>query len=409
MDIKKVVQLTNEQYEELLKNGQIEVNGEIKTKDDETIYVCPASESWAELNNKIDEAIVRPYKVSHTPIIIEDLETYIENFYIEKGYTDSYLGLIGVMKKGDVVKVIEGCDIYINGSKIVSDYTYTGDNLEFVTICMFATTGPIIGTQENLNIIKLGEIYINQKGLGITLKETAFSEPYSLTNYGATLPTNLSYSNIVKLKSDGTFYSTDNSFHCQNLKEAEILGTKISLGAFTRASKLEKASFPNVTEIVGGSYNETGPFQQCTNEKLILKFPKLTTISGSRVANTPTFEGCSYVELPETLTNCTYDGLFSNTKNIILNCINCVFKYNSIASASPKTEYLRLAEGWNTNINLNPFTELSVDNMVENFNNLKDLTEESSKTITIPTIIYNALTEEQLLIAISKNWTIAFR
>ena len=58
MDIKKVVQLTNEQYEELLKNGQVEVNGEIKVKDDSTIYVCPASESWAELNNKIDELIL---------------------------------------------------------------------------------------------------------------------------------------------------------------------------------------------------------------------------------------------------------------------------------------------------------------------------------------------------------------
>ena len=67
MDIKKVIQLTNEQYEELLKNGQIEVNGEIKTKDDKTIYVCPASESWAELNNKIDESLIKPNKVLHNP------------------------------------------------------------------------------------------------------------------------------------------------------------------------------------------------------------------------------------------------------------------------------------------------------------------------------------------------------
>lgn len=59
MDIRKVVQLTNEQYEELLKNGQVEVNGEIKTKEDNTVYVCPVSESWAELNNKIDELILQ--------------------------------------------------------------------------------------------------------------------------------------------------------------------------------------------------------------------------------------------------------------------------------------------------------------------------------------------------------------
>lgn len=59
MNIKKVVRLTNEQYEELLKNGQVEVDGEIKAKEDGTVYVCPASESWAELNNKIDELILQ--------------------------------------------------------------------------------------------------------------------------------------------------------------------------------------------------------------------------------------------------------------------------------------------------------------------------------------------------------------
>ena len=58
MEIKRVVQLTNEQYEALLKTGQVEVDGIIRTKEEDTVYVCPATESWAELNNKIDELIL---------------------------------------------------------------------------------------------------------------------------------------------------------------------------------------------------------------------------------------------------------------------------------------------------------------------------------------------------------------
>ena len=101
--------------------------------------------------------------------------------------------------------------------------------------------------------------------------------------------------------------------------------------------------------------------------------------------------------------------MFKNTKNIILNCINCVFSDDSISNSnSPNTEYLKLAEGWNTNINIKHFINLSVDNIIENFNNLKDLTGENTKTITIPQIIYNALTDEQKAIATNKNWTLGY-
>ena len=409
MDVKKIVKLTNEQYETLLKTGQVEVDGVIKTYDENTIYVCPASESWAELNNKIDKTLLKPYRVTHTPIIVENLEAYIEKLYAEKGYTDSYAGLIGLMKKGDTIHVLEGCDVYINGSKIDYDYTYTENDTELVTICVFATTGNIILTEDNFQMTDYSELYINKKGLNITLDSSIIQKVSILIDYGLGLPGQLSYSNIVKFKGDKILSSSTNAYHFQNLKEVEYLGTQIPAGAFTYAEKLEKASFPNVIDITGGVYNVTGTFYYCDNENLVLKFPKLKSFTARAIHTTVTFEHCNYVELPETLEICNYVYLLTNTKNIVLNCINCVFYKDNISNDnSPYTEYLKLAEGWNTNINIKHFINLSVDNIIENLNNLKDLTGEGTKTITIPQIIYNALTEEQKAIATNKNWTLGY-
>ena len=410
--IKKVVKLSYEQYHDLLTKGKTtdkDGNEHIYDSTGNTSYNVYGYDELMALNNKIDKTLLKPYKITHTPIIVEDLETYIDNLYAEKGYTDSYAGLIGLMKKGDTIHVLEGCDVYINGSKIDYDYTYTENYTELVTICVFATTGNIILTEDNFQMTDYSELYVNRKGLDITLDSSITQKVSILTDYGLGLKGSLPYSNIVKFKGDKIFSSGTNNNHFQNLKEVEYLGTQIPFGAFTYAQKLEKASFPNVVDINGGVYNTTGTFLHCDNENLVLKFPKLKSFTARAISDTVTFDSCNYVELPETLEICNYTNLLTDTKNIVLNCINCVFLKDSISSDnSPYTEYLKLAEGWNTNINIKHFINLSIDNIVENFNNLKDLTGEDTKTITIAQIIYDALTEEQKAIATNKNWTLGY-
>ena len=410
--IKKVVKLSYEQYHDLLTKGKTtdkDGNEHIYDSTGNTSYNVYGYDELMALNNKIDNVLIKPYKITHTPIIVENLETYIDNLYAEKGYTDSYAGLIGLMKKGDTIHVLEDCDVYINGSKIDYDYTYTENDTELVTICVFATTGNIILTENNFQMTDYSELYVNKKGLDITLDSSIIQKVSILTDYGLALPGSLDYSNIVKFKGDKILASGRNNYHFQNLREVEYLGTQIPSGAFTSAQKLEKASFPNVVDITGGVYNTTGTFYHCDNENLVLKFPKLTSFATRAVSDTVTFDSCKYVELPETLEICNYMNLLTNTKNIVLNCINCVFLNDIISyNNSPYTEYLKLAEGWNTNINIKHFINLSIDNIIENFNNLKDLTGENTKTITIPKIIYDALTEEQKAIAINKNWTLGY-
>ena len=153
--IKKVVKLSYEQWVELLKTGKTtdkDGNEHIYDSTGNTSYNVYGYDELMALNNKIDNVLIKPYKITHTPIIVENLETYIDNLYAEKGYTDSYAGLIGLMKKGDTIHVLEGYDIYINGSKIDYDYTYTENDTELVTICVFATTGNIILTEDNFQM-----------------------------------------------------------------------------------------------------------------------------------------------------------------------------------------------------------------------------------------------------------------
>ena len=410
--IKKVVKLSYDQWVELLKTGKTtdkDGNEHLYDETGETSYNVYGYDELIALNNRIDSTLLKPYKITHTPIIVEDLETYINNLYVEKGYIDSYAGLIGLMKKGDTIHALESCDVYINGSKIDYDYTYTENDTELVTICVFVTTGNMILTEDNFQMTDYSELYVNKKGLDITLDSSITQKVSILTDYGVNLKGALPYSNVVKFKGDKIFSSSINNTHFQNLKEVEYLGTQIPEGAFTYAQRLEKASFPNVVDITGGVFNVTGTFLYCDNQNLVLKFPKLTSFTARDMSDTVTFDSCKYVELPETLKRCNYRYLFKNTKNIVLNCINCVFLDDSISySNSPNTEYLKLAEGWNTNINIKHFINLSVDNIIENFNNLKDLTGENTKTITIPQIIYNALTDEQKAIATNKNWTLGY-
>ena len=410
--IKKVVKLSYEQYHDLITTGKTtdkDGNEHIYDSTGNTSYNVYGYDELMALNNKIDNVLIKPYKIMHTPIIVENLETYIDKLYAEKGYTDSYAGLIGLMEKGNTIHVLEGCDVYINGSKIDYDYTYTENDTELVTICVFATTGNIILTEDNFQMTDYSELYVNRKGLNITLDSSIIQKVSILTDYGFALPGQLPYSNIVKFKGDKILSSSTNADHFQNLKEVEYLGTQIPAGAFTYAQKLEKASFPNVVDITGGVYNTTGTFYYCDNQNLVLKFPKLKSFTAKALHTIAAFDSCNYVELPETLEICNYIYLLTNTKNIVLNCINCVFLNDSISNSnSPYTEYLKLAEGWNTNINIKHFINLSIDNIIENFNNLKDLTGENTKTITIPKIIYDALTEEQKAIATNKNWTLGY-
>ena len=58
-------------------------------------------------------------------------------------------------------------------------------------------------------------------------------------------------------------------------------------------------------------------------------------------------------------------------------------------------------------LRLNVSNNLTVDSMVAMFNSLKDLTGETTKTLTLGNTNLAKLSDEQKEIATSKNWTLA--
>jgi len=58
-------------------------------------------------------------------------------------------------------------------------------------------------------------------------------------------------------------------------------------------------------------------------------------------------------------------------------------------------------------LRLNVSSNLTVESMVAMFNNLKNLTDETAKTLTLGSTNLAKLTDEQKAIATNKNWTLA--
>ena len=109
------------------------------------------------------------------------------------------------------------------------------------------------------------------------------------------------------------------------------------------------------------------------------------------------FSGCTSlisVELPATIV--------SVTSNALTNTGSSYFLYNCT-----NLETVTVGEGWDMSMRLDVTANLTVDSMVGIFNNLKDLTGETAKTLTLGSTNLAKLTDEQKAIATNKNWTLA--
>lgn len=108
--------------------------------------------------------------------------------------------------------------------------------------------------------------------------------------------------------------------------------------------------------------------------------------------------------LPETYSKLA--ARFNNLKTLNLN--TWISPTTSLTSIyAPLLENLVVGADWNysLHITLNNLTKQSVIGI---FNNLKDLTGETSKKLTLSSVLQLQLTDEELAIATNKNWTISF-
>ena len=185
-EINKIVQLSDLQYEKLLKDRQIEINGEIKVWEPDTLYITP-NNNYQWLFNKFYETAIKPNEVYHTPMNMKSLEQEYEYLTTEDNNLAyvSAIGYTAILKNGDIIKVTEPNKgtFYINDSVVTNDYTYTGDGYEIVNVWVFENNdAPELNDAPTFNISELDVRNIAQtpvvgdsyKNYALTLKAYNF-------------------------------------------------------------------------------------------------------------------------------------------------------------------------------------------------------------------------------------------
>ena len=218
-----------------------------------------------------------------------------------------------------------------------------------------------------------------------TISGSAFSNCYSLTSIN--LPA------LTTISGGSAFYS------CSSLTSINLPAlTTISSSAFYSCSSLTSINLPALTTISGGS-----AFYSCSSLTSI-NLPALTTISSSSA-----FQYCY------SLTSINLPALTTISSSAFYSCSSLVsfLFYNTFTSLLQPQQFtgcvnlkdLQLVSNWRWSLNVKD-TDLTHECIIDMFNKLKDLTGEDSLTLTIGATNLAKVTDEELQIPNSKNWTV---
>ncbi len=144
--------------------------------------------------------------------------------------------------------------------------------------------------------------------------------------------------------------------------------------------------------------------------------PSIIFESPSKINTFPTYsfaylQTLTYLELPKGVAG--FSGLgqtisyCSSLKTLKLpNTFSLVIQAYHIRDNEELTEII-LENGWNCSANFSNCNNLTSSSMVAMFNALKNLTGQTSKTLTLGSTNLSKLTSSQIAIATSKNWTVS--
>lgn len=406
-EINKIVQLSDLQYEKLLKDRQIEIDGEIKVWEPDTLYVTP-NNNYQWLFNKFYETAVKPNEVYHNPMNMKSLEQEYEYLTTEDNNL-AYISAIGytaILKNGDTIKVTESNKgtFYINGSVATNDYTYTGDGYEVVNVWAFEKDYLLALNDEPTFSISLLDVrnLMTTPVVGNKYKNHATT----IKTYNFTVNETYGTKKIV-VNGVVNFNQTKlNNYIVEVESDCEIYPTAVYTYGYSplySKSMLEKVIFPNLKTIASVASNSQGFLRDSQNIKEIY-FPKLETI-GDGGPSSYHFQNVKRdVVLPPTVKSVGNYVFFTNN-NVILNCNKATFKTNWCGGALAN---FTMCDDWQASINIaKASANCTIDWFIDLFTNkLADMTGQDAPQINIPLAIFEALSPEQLAIARNKNWTV---
>lgn len=402
--IKKVIKVSYEQYHDLLTKGKtIDKDGNEHLYDDTASYNVYGYDELIALNNKIDNVLIKPIKVLHNPYNVEELDTIIARLREKYNETDSVVAFRCIMKKGQQLKTNVNYNMYLNETLREYDYTCENDN-EMISIVLFAKSGSLNVTSNLIQFKTNIETYIEQKNIVININDSLYKTANLLTALNFKLKTTVYCEELICNPT-----STSNVTICNNAKRLKYLSTTVG-GAFAYTNAtLEEANFDMVTKIISNYGRQ--PFSAVSNSNLVLNFPNLLTIVGGTNINLQSsiFTGVKHLIIGDKLTALAGVLISGECGTIELYCKNATNNMPSGNLAFDATvSHLYLCPDWNCPLAIHNIKNMTVENITEIFNNLKDLTDENSKTMTIKSDLYNSLSADVLAIATNKNWTIAY-
>lgn len=341
--IRNIVKCTPEQYLELLKNGEVEVNGELKTYSENTLYDTGNLE-LLEWYNKMMEAQHKELQPAHTPYTMKTLEQEIAD--IIKEYPEyqgaSCVGYRAYLKKGDIVGIkstYNNGEWFINGKRVEANYSYNGDGTELVSVVGFDTKHfPVtlgatpsyypfeiyiraIGKTPEVSqyyYLYADKIYTYNFNLPVSPKSARVMETYGLANFEQRTPVV-----VQELYSDCEYYKSS---------------------ALYQNTHIKKVSLPNCVEV-----SSTQAFSGCSNITT-WEWGKLKKISGSTNISSIPFNGVNTLVIPDTVETITTGYICQSNKTIRLECNNATSIHANWCRSTPTNLYI--ADDWRATVNL---------------------------------------------------------
>lgn len=376
--IKNIVKLTPEQYMELLKNGEVEVNGEIKTYSETTLYDTGNLE-LLEWYNKMMEAQHKELQPAHTPYTMKTLEQEIADIIKENPdyQSASCVGYRAYLKKGDIVGIkstYNNGEWFINGKRVEANYSYNGSGTELVSVVGFDTKYYPVTLGATPSYFPY-EIYIKNIGKVPEVSQYYYLYADTITTYNFKLEVAPRGCRVFKDCAKGGAYEQPTPVVVREVySECDKLTKSPAVKAYTT-----KVSLPRCTEIICDSLRD---LSVSTWEFGKLNLLQCTNSSGTM------FYCSTNVYIPETVL--TIKGIIcGGNKTVRLDCKNATSidsKWYHPTAGTPTNLYI--CDDWGATINLaNAAKNQSADWFMElagKLRNLEPKVADDLRYLTIP-------------------------